>query len=122
MRPIAVAFRIVIVGTDLEMAIGPPKHVLFLRNRALDVGAPGDFRVGHVEHRETPAVRFGEHVRYLAPVAGNHRNSSFGDKIPRSCPPALQSFPLQDGDTGPAACTDRTQRVSREELGAAEMS
>jgi hypothetical protein len=72
LREVAICSDVVLVRVNAEMTICAPEHVLFLRDRAFDIGAARHVGIGHVEHGETDTVSRGHAMGDLPPVTRMH--------------------------------------------------
>ena len=111
LRPVAVQAVVIRVIYDSEMAVAPAEHVLLLRDAALHVGTAWYICVGHVEDRETHAVRSGQYAGDLTPVAGKHLDLEPRLRAAPLCSPLVEILHreavIEIGWIGLLECSDR---------------
>jgi hypothetical protein len=69
---IAIQPAVILVFTDMEVAVSATEHVLLLGDRSLHVCATGQICIRHVENGETHSVRDGQLPGDLSPVPREH--------------------------------------------------
>jgi hypothetical protein len=111
LRKIAVDDRVILTLVDSEVTVRATKHVLFLRDRTLDVCAARNVGIRHIEDSEAGSSAPRHRACNIAPVSRKHLDAKARLALAALRAPALQV--LRSDEMIEAGRPDAFERIDR---------